>query len=79
MEVQALRTQLINCINDPLNTCSPLCVALYEWTILFKFLGKTLSMVFYDITEKVVIMRYRSFGANIFFKYLERYHSESVF
>lgn len=35
----------------------PLCVAIYEWTILFKLLGKTLSMAFADITEKLQIMR----------------------
>lgn len=45
----------------------PLCVALYEWTILFKLLGKTLSMAFSDITEKVQIMRnhLKNYGSKI--------------
>ena len=45
----------------------PLCVALYEWTILFKHLGKSLSMAFADITEKVEIMRnhVKSYGSQI--------------
>ena len=45
----------------------PLCVALFEWTILFKLLGKTLSMAFSDITEKVQIMRnhLKNYGSKI--------------
>jgi len=45
----------------------PLCVALFEWTILFKHLGKSLSMAFSDITEKVEIMRnhVKNYGARI--------------
>ena len=45
----------------------PLCVALYEWTILFKQLGKSLSMAFSDITEKVQILRnhVKNYGSQI--------------
>lgn len=35
----------------------PLAAALYEWTILFKQMGKALSIAFSDITEKVAIIR----------------------
>lgn len=35
----------------------PFCAALFEWTILFKMMGKALSMAFADITEKVAILR----------------------
>ena len=38
----------------------PLAAALFEWTILFKQLGKALSIAFSDITEKVAIIRKHS-------------------
>ena len=62
--IKSLQETAKNLVDIPIE---PLCVAIFEWTILFRHLGKSLSIAFSDITEKVAILRshVKTYGSKI--------------